>query len=114
VSATIWCRPKTDGLLLALTGVSKGKLLRDGNPQPALDVSGAYDLIVEKPAGEEFSQEHLPMRGLVCESRAGSGLLLVRAPVDERPLCVWLRDPEGKVERGQVTSEASVGKSWCR
>jgi hypothetical protein len=102
--------PSTGGrapmdLLLALTGDSMGQLLRDGNPQPAFDVSSVFDLTVENPMGVEFTREHWAINGIVAESGAGSGLLLARVPLDEQRLYVWLHDPEDKAKRGEVLNE---------
>jgi hypothetical protein len=92
-------------LLLALEGEQKGQLLRDGNPGPALNVTSRFDLIVENPLGEEFTDEHWKKWGFVCEAKAGSGRLLVRANCEGHRLFVSLSDRAGESMRGEVIDE---------
>jgi hypothetical protein len=91
--------------ILALAGEHKGKLLRDGNPGPAFDISNIFDLVIENPMGDEFTREHWPVAGLVCEMRAGSGILFIRTALEQQPLYIWLRDPQGKAKKGEALND---------
>lgn len=95
--------PRPYFLVLEGTGdVSRGALLEPNELNlDAIDVSLLYEIRVQLTPPSRFSTEHRLAQGVVCESSAGSGEILIRTmEANGRPIFIWLVDPTSEAPSG--------------